>query len=344
LATSGVCPADESDYDAQDRLIGCGNTTFTYTANGELSSKTESGVGTTEYVYDVLGNLLRVSLPSGTLVEYVIDGENRRVGKKVNGVVVARWLYRDGLKPVAELNGAGALVSQFVYASSPNEPDYVVKSGTKFRIVKDQLGSVRLVINVATGAVAQMMRHDAWGNVLQDSNPGFVPFGFAGALYDPDTGLSRFGARDYDPKTGRWTAKDPMGFGGNQRNVFAYVGGDPINATDRTGLGDLPGEWDNGVVDNRSDRPILVYSDTVGVKVLMPDEVSDKAVDTDFVIDGSRVTKVGPNYVTVQTNGIVVAQNVDLIPGHNVEPWTPADGPMPNHHPDPWGRPMCVSY
>jgi RHS repeat-associated protein len=35
-----------------------------------------------------------------------------------------------------------------------------------------------------------------------------VPFGFAGGLQDKDTGLVRFGYRDYDPDVGRWTAKE----------------------------------------------------------------------------------------------------------------------------------------
>ena len=51
-----------------------------------------------------------------------------------------------------------------------------------------------MVIDAATGAVAQRMRHDEFGRVLEDTNPGFTPFGFAGGLYDPDTGLIRFGA------------------------------------------------------------------------------------------------------------------------------------------------------
>ena len=59
--------------------------------------------------------------------------------------------------------------------------------------------------------------------MLSDSNPGFQPFGFAGGLYDPDTGLVRFGARDYDPVTGRWTATDPISFAGGQANLYGYV-------------------------------------------------------------------------------------------------------------------------
>jgi len=66
--------------------------------------------------------------------------------------------------------------------------------------------------------------------VLSDTNPGFQPFGFAGDLYDRDTELERFGARDYDAGTGRWTAKDPIRFGGGDTNLYGYVLGDPVNS------------------------------------------------------------------------------------------------------------------
>jgi RHS repeat-associated protein len=80
------------------------------------------------------------------------------------------------------------------------------KGGVTYRLITDQVGSVRLVMNTSTGAVAERVDYDEFGNVLADSAPGTQPFGFAGGLYDRDTGLVRFGARDYDPSTGRWAA------------------------------------------------------------------------------------------------------------------------------------------
>ena len=153
-------------------------------------------------------------LPAGTTIDYVIGAAQRRIGKKVDGTLTRGWLYQDGLNPIAELDGTGAVVTRFVYATRPNVPDYLIKNGTTYRIVRDHLGSPRLVLDATTGTVAQEMRYDEFGRITLDTNPGFQPFGFAGGLYDPQTGLVRFGARDYDPEVGRWTSMDPIGFGG----------------------------------------------------------------------------------------------------------------------------------
>jgi len=227
-------------YDDQDRLLSLQPsglvlpTTFTYTANGELLTKT-TGSDTTTYSYDVRGCLREVVLPDGTRVEYVIDPVGRRIGRKVNGVFTHKWLYQDMLRPIAELDAAGNVLSRFVYAGKANVPEYMVKDGVTYRLITDHLGSVRLVVNVSDGSIAQRLDYDEFGRVLADPNPGFQPFGFAGGLYHPLTGLIRFGARDYDADTGRWTSKDPIGFGGGDANLYGYAGGDPINIKDSDG-------------------------------------------------------------------------------------------------------------
>jgi RHS repeat-associated protein len=222
-------------YDDQDRLTGYGTATYAYTANGELMSKIVGGQVTT-YQYDVAGNLKSVTLPNATQIDYLIDGQDRRIGKKVNGTLAQGFLYQNQINPVAELDGSNNIVSRFVSGSRSNVPDYMIKGGVTYRIISDHLGSPRLVVDVATGNVAERIDYDEFGNVTQDTNPGFQPFGFAGGLYDRDTGLVRFGARDYDPVTGRWTAKDPILFAAGDTNLYGYVLNDPINLTDAFGL------------------------------------------------------------------------------------------------------------
>ncbi len=226
-------------YDAQDRQLTYGNLSFTYTANGELQSTTTAGQSTT-YQYDVLGNLKNVVGPTGFTIEYVVDGQSRRIGKKVNGVLVQGWLYQNQLNPVAELDGSGNVVSRLVYGTKANVPDYVIKAGVTYRIISDHLGSPRLVVNTSDGTVAQRIDYDEFGQVTSDTSPGFQPFGFAGGLYDQHTGLVRFGARDYDAVTGRWTAKDPIKFEAGSTNLFSYTITNPINEIDPLGLDPLP--------------------------------------------------------------------------------------------------------
>ncbi len=250
-----MTPVAIGSYDAQDRLQTYGAASYSYTANGELASKTV-GTQITRYTYDVLGNLLGATLPDGRTLTYGVDANNRRIAKQVNGVLVQGFLYQGQLRPVAELDSAGNIISRFIYATRTNVPDYLVKAGVTYRLITDYLGSVRLVVDTTTGAIVQQMAYDVFGAVTLDTNPGFQPFGFAGGLYDRDTGLVRFGARDYDPETGRWTAKDPILFAGGDSNLYGYVLGDPVNGIDSDGLFPKPRGGKGGKGErNRTAKP-----------------------------------------------------------------------------------------
>lgn len=220
-------------YDAQDKLLSYGDTNYLYSGNGERISQSQ-GSNTTQYEYNIRGDLTVVLLPSGKRVDYLLDGLGLRVGKEVNGTLEQAFLYQGGLKPAVELNGSGAVVSRFVYGDRENVPEYMVRGGVTYRILTDHLGSPRLVVNTATGAVAQRLAYDEFGNVIQDTQPGFQPFGFAGGLYDPDTRLVHYGKREYDPKAGRFTTRDPVLFSGGGTNAYANLN-DPINTVDPNG-------------------------------------------------------------------------------------------------------------
>lgn len=227
-----------SSYDDQDRLTQSGTTSYTYDQAGDLTSKTDSASGqSTTYRYDAAGDLTRVDLPDGRVVTYTTDPGGNRIERRVDGTLTHAFLYsREQQGPAAQLDASGQVVSRFVYATSGVVPDYMTRAGATYRIIRDHLGSPRLVINTQTGDVAAQLEFDEYGRTLTDTNPGLIPFGYAGGLKDPDSGLVRMGARDYDPQTGRFTTKDPIGFSGGDTSLYAYVAGDPVNQADPSGL------------------------------------------------------------------------------------------------------------
>jgi RHS repeat-associated protein len=188
------------------------------------------------YAYDGFGELTRVDLPGGSRIDYVLDAAGRRVGKKVDGQLTQGFVYGSSVNPLAELDASGSVRSVFVYGADGTTASYMLRDGKTYRIFADERGSVRMVVDAATGDVAQRLMYDEFGNVTEDTNPGFQPFGYAGGLYDTQTKLTRFGARDYDAETGRFTTKDPLGFGGGDTNLYVYGVDDPINRTDPSGL------------------------------------------------------------------------------------------------------------
>jgi len=227
--------ADSGTYDAQDRLLKYGNTEYVYSQNGDLRKKID-GVDTTLYDYDALGNLLSVILPNGSRIDYITDGAGRRIIRKQDEQITHRWLYSDGLRISVELDSTNNIISRFIYTTSENIPEYMVRNGINYRFVKDYLGSVRMVVDVITGTVAQKLEYDEYGNTIINTNPDFTPFGFAGGLYDGHTGLTRFGVRDYNPEIGKWLRKDLIRFEGKAYNLYSYVSSDPINSVDYQGM------------------------------------------------------------------------------------------------------------
>ena len=115
-------------------------------------------------------------------------------------------------------------------------PGYIKKNDSTYAVITDHLGSVKLVVNAATGVIVQRIEYDEYGNVTFVLNENeFFDFAFAGGMYDKDTKLIRFGARDYDASVGRWTTKDPIGFGGGVSNLYEYIVNDPVNEIDLYG-------------------------------------------------------------------------------------------------------------
>ncbi|WP_216635867.1 RHS repeat domain-containing protein, partial [Bdellovibrio bacteriovorus] len=117
-----------------------------------------------------------------------------------------------------------------------NSPDYMNIEKQFYKIIKDHLGSPRLLVDAVSGKILQIMEYTAWGKITKDTNPGIHPFGFAGGLRIGDEATLKFGSREYDPETARWMSRDPVSFWGSPDNLYIYAGNDPINLVDPLGL------------------------------------------------------------------------------------------------------------
>ena len=108
----------------------------------------------------------------------------------------------------------------------------------QYLILADQVGTPVALASL-DDAVVQTMRYDSFGNLLNVLGDAVrLPLGFAGGLYDADTGLTRFVWRDYDADTGRFTALDPLGEKGGDPDWYGYCVDDPVNRADAWGLED----------------------------------------------------------------------------------------------------------
>ena len=232
-------------YSDEDHLLTSGTTTYQYDVDGFLTNKT-NGTNLTSYNYSSRGELLSVTLPDSRFIEYAHDPLGRRIAKIINGVTVEKYLWQGLTRLLAVYDGSNNLIMRFEYADG-RMPVAMTRGGATYYLTYDQVGSLRVVADSA-GNVVKRIDFDSFGNIIADTDPSFdMPFGFAGGLHDRDTGLVRFGYRDYDPDIGRWTAKDPILFAGGDTDLYGYVLNDPVNAVDPYGLVGLAGAISGGI-------------------------------------------------------------------------------------------------
>ena len=231
-------------HDDQDRLLTFGTWTYTYTANGEIRTKTNSATGqSSTYTYDVFGNLKRVDLPAGVVIEYLVrwsesTGRQEAQRRARKAVAVRRPAAAD--RRARRKRRYAGPIRLGVEEERPGV------SRERRRYLPRVRGSARLSAGARQHDERGGDRRDATrcvGLVLEDSVSALMPFGFAGGLYDAETGLVRFGARDYDASVGRWVSKDPIRFRSQEPNVYLYASGDPVSFVDRSGRATEPAPW-----------------------------------------------------------------------------------------------------
>ncbi|MEH6697721.1 MAG: RHS repeat-associated core domain-containing protein [Brevundimonas sp.] len=207
--------------DGLNRVTQAGSTSVTYDTRGNITA----GPGGS-YGYDTQNNLT-----SAGGATFTFDPLNRL--ERAAGTATTRFLY-DGLQVVGEYPATGSTPSTR-YVPGVGLDDVVVSyagSGTSTRIwlLADERQSVIGLVD-GSGA-ASVQAYDEYG---VRAGAYTSRFQYTGQMWLPDAGLYHYRARAYDPNLGRFLQTDPIGYAAGA-NLYAYVGGDPVNLTDPLGL------------------------------------------------------------------------------------------------------------
>jgi len=237
----------------------------TYVTNNvnEYTSSTTVGVGTTNYQYDLDGNLIATAALGGNTTTYVFN--------ELNELTAASG---PGLSASSAYDPLGNLVSQAVngattnFQNDPTQPHEVVASFRGTGIYNNDGGLIDTYVHglgleseVSSANVAAYFDFNGTGNTVGvtgssgsyvsqyfyepfgataavgaggDTNP-FTFVGELGAMSEGD-GLTLMGARTYDPATGQFLSNDPLGLDGGDTNTRRYVDNNPASLVDPSGL------------------------------------------------------------------------------------------------------------
>lgn len=222
-------------YNAVNEAVTLNGQNLAYDANGNLLSD-----GTRQLTWDAENRLLSVSWSGqiGKQITYSYDGLGRRVSQSVTAASGGTpenttWLWC-GNRICQSRDGSNAVAREFL-----TEGEYIPGSTPQpLYYGVDQIGSVRRVFASTTNAPAY--DYDAYGTPLQ-TDPSLAQRGFAGMLVETQGGTNATLFRIYDPNLMRWLSRDPAGESTDpDLNLYAYVGGGPLNYVDTNGLaGDL---------------------------------------------------------------------------------------------------------
>lgn len=221
---------------------------YSFNADNELTSSINGGTNTT-YSYDGNGNLTGNS--TGLSITYNAQNQTSGINSNVYGYSGADQSQRvqnnsltsvySGLGLILDSTASGT--TQYTRCSCGMLVDERLQNGQKFYYLFDGLESV-VGMTDSSGNEVNSYDYDPYGNITSSHEQSGInnPWKYASGYFDNSTGLTKFGIRYYDPTTGRWTQRTPVGGSLSETlkaNPYVYADDNPTNAVDTSGQNSL---------------------------------------------------------------------------------------------------------
>jgi RHS repeat-associated protein len=248
---------EQFTHDADGNLISDGRWQYTWDGENRLIAMETSAAVTSvlsvvrtrlEFVYDAgsrriaktvsLWNASSNQYQATSNLRFVYDGWNLLAEMSVvsNQLSVVRS-YAWGLDLSGTEQGAGG-IGGLLWTTFHSSPSVSIR-GSHF-VAFDGNGNVAALLNAQTAQTSAEYEYGPFGETIRATGPaaGENPFRFSAKYTDGETGLIYYGYRYYQPNTGRWLSRDPLGEEGGL-NLFNFVGNVPSGAIDTDGRSSL---------------------------------------------------------------------------------------------------------
>ena len=259
----------------KQKKLGSRTVTIEYNGVKQVNQVKDSAVGSTwrTYSHDARGNVTAdglhsftydhanqpVTIAGGDSGSFTYDGNLRRVKQVIDGKTVYSIYDQSGALLTRDDVTSGQVTD---HLSLGGQTLVRITNGTASYPLNDHMGSAYMVADQNGGVTAaNTFNYTPFGESVGNDPGSSNSQGFTGHIED-ETGLTYMQARYYDPVIGRFLSADPIGYA-DGLNVYAYVGNDPLNKTDPTGMfeanncinmEDSPGKLCGAQPDEEDDR------------------------------------------------------------------------------------------